>query len=214
MKINSFKSFRSEYKKNIYLIISYFFYCSFIGWIFETTEVFIRTGKMTERGLFFVIDNAWRYFPFLSFIPHINNLKIIWGLPIIEIYGIGGCIIVFTFGNFKRHPILLFFIGMFFMTLVELISSYFCEYVLNQQYWDYSTYFLNFQGRICLVSSIAWGLLSVLTIKYIKKYLKIVYTKEKHLKYHTMIINLLVIYSLVCIYLKYFQVSVQKAILN
>lgn len=169
---------------------------------------------MTERGLFFVIDNAGKYLPFLSFIPYINKLKIIWGLPIIEIYGIGGCIIVFAFANFKKNPILLFFIGMFFMTLVELISSYFCEYVLHQKYWDYSTYFLNYQGRICIVSSIAWGILSVLTIKYIKKYLVIIYTKEKHVKYFKMSINLLVIYTVICIYLKYFQTAVQKVIMN
>jgi len=83
----------------MYNIFSYFLICGFVGWVFETTYVFIRTGKMTERGIFFVNHNPGFYFPVLHSIPVINSIPIIWGLPIISIYGIGGCLIVLTFGK-------------------------------------------------------------------------------------------------------------------
>ena len=147
----------SGYKKNIYNIFSYFIVCAFVGWVLETLFVLIRSGEMTERGLLFVNHFPGHLFPFINAIPIINNLPLIWGLPIIPIYGIGGCLIVLTFGKIKNHPIVIFFIGMVSMTVLELIASFFCEILFNQKYWDYTTDFLNFQGRICLRSAIAWG---------------------------------------------------------
>jgi len=197
----------SGYNKNIYNIFSYFIICAFVGWVFETTAVLIQSGIMTERGLFFVNHNPGYYFPFINSIPIINKLPIIWGLPIIPIYGIGGCLIVLTFGKIKRHPIILFLIGMFSLTLFELISSYFCELLLHKKYWDYTADFLNFQGRICLRSSLAWGILSVLAVRFLKPKLELIYAMERHIKNYKILIRILMAYTAFCIFINLFDKS-------
>ncbi len=195
--------FLSGYKKNIYNIFSYFFICAFVGWVFETTVVLIQSGHITERGLLFINHNPGYYFPLINSIPVISNLPIIWGLPIIGIYGIGGCILVFTFGKLDKHPIILFFVGMIFMTIFELVSSYFCEEVLHKKYWDYTADFLNFQGRICLRSSLAWGVLSVLTIKLLKPKLELIYAKERRIRNYKILIIIVMAYTVICMLIKF-----------
>lgn len=197
----------SGYNKNIYNIFSYFIICAFVGWVFETIVVFIQSGNMTERGLFFVNHNPGYYFPFINSIPIINKIPIIWGLPIIPIYGIGGCLVVLTFGKIKKHLIILFLIGMFSLTLFELISSYFCELLLHKKYWDYTADFLNFQGRICLRSSLAWGILSVLAVKFLKPKLELIYAKEQHIKNYKIFIRILMAYTAFCIFINLFDKS-------
>jgi len=191
------------YNKNIYNIFSYFISCAFIGWIFETVFILIQTGHVTERGLLFVNHNPGQYFPFLNSIPIIANIPLLWGLPIIEIYGLGGCIIVFFLGNLKNMPAL-FFIGMISLTLLELSVSYICEFATHKQYWDYSADFLNFQGRICLRSSIAWGILSVFTIRFLKSKLELIWKKEKRIRNYKIVITVLFVYMILCMILKYF----------
>lgn len=195
----------SGYKKNSYTIFSYFILCAFVGWIFETTVVLIRSGNLTERGLFFVNHNPGHYFPFINSIPFLSNIPIIWGLPIIPIYGIGGCLIVLTFGKIKKHSILLFLIGMITMTFFELLSSYLCEIFFHKQYWDYTADFINFQGRICLRSSVAWGVLSVLAVKFLKPKLELIYTKERQVKNYKLILRILMVYTFLCVCINVFD---------
>ena len=196
------------YNKNIYNIFSYFFVCAFVGWIFETTVVLIRSGEMTERGLFFINHNPGYYFPFINSIPVLGNLPIIWGLPIIPIYGIGGCLIVLTFGKIKKHSIFIFLIGMITMTLFELLSSYFCEIVLHRVFWDYSADILNFQGRVCLRSALAWGILSLLAVKFLKPQLEHLYTQEKRVKHYKVLIRILMVYTAFCTVISMFDKGV------
>ena len=193
----------SVFNKNIYNIFSYFISCAFIGWIFETAFVLLQTGHMTQRGLLFINHEPGQYFPFINSIPIIANIPLFWGLPIIEIYGIGGCIIVLFFRNLK-NILAIFFVGLIVLTLLELSVSYFCEFAIHKQYWDYSAEFLNFQGRICLRSSIAWGILSVFTLKFLKSKLELIWKKEKRIRNYKIVITLLFIYTILCMILKYF----------
>ena len=55
----------------------------------------------------------------------------------------------------------LFFVSMFILTFWEYIVGVFLEKVFKTKYWDYSDHKINFQGRICLTNSIAWGFLGV-----------------------------------------------------
>ncbi|MGB5217839.1 MAG: putative ABC transporter permease [Smithella sp.] len=193
----------SDYKKiDIYCIFSYFIICAFIGWIFETTAVLIQTGHLTDRGLLFIQKNVGYYFPYLKSVPFIKNVPLVWGLPIIEIYGLGGIIIVFFLKKLKNKPFTLFFTGMILMTLFELMSSYFCSYVLHRTYWDYSKDFLNFQGRICLRSSLAWGLLSVLTVEFLISKLELIYAEERRIRHFKTIISIFIAYTFICVFFK------------
>lgn len=191
-------------KIDFYKFFTYFFLCALIGWIFETSVVFLETGQLTDRGLLFVQKDFIARFNFLNNISYIKNIPLIWGLPLIEIYGYGGIIIFFVGEQFKYKTWQLFFIGMVLMTLLELSASYFCDYILHQIFWDYSNQFLNFQGRICLRSSLAWGILTVFSIKYLKPQLDRIYEKEKHLKTFKQITIFAALYTFICILFKYF----------
>jgi len=193
----------SDYKIiDIYSIFSYFIICAFLGWIFETMAVLIQTGHLTDRGLLFIQKNISYYFPFLKSVPFIKNIPLVWGLPIIEIYGLGGIIIIFLFRKLKNKPIILFFTGMILMTLFELMASYFCDYVLHHTYWHYSKDFLNFQGRICLRSSLAWGFLSMFTVKILTSKLELIYTEERKIRHFKTIISILIAYTFICVFFK------------
>lgn len=52
-------------------------------------------------------------------------------------------------------------------TVLEYIASYFLELVFNLRWWDYTGYFLNINGRVCLIFSIFFGIAGVIFIKNI-----------------------------------------------
>jgi uncharacterized membrane protein len=89
------------------------------------------------------------------------------------------------------------------MTLFELAASYVCSDVLHRAFWNYSPDFLNFQGRICLRSSIAWGMLSLLAIQVLDPFVDRVYEHEKGRRFFKAAMILLMAYSVVCAALKY-----------
>ena len=150
-----------------------------------------------------VKENFGFYFESLRTIPIIKDIPLVFGLPVISIYGIGGCIIVFSFSKLIKKPILLYFVGLLSMTLLEYFSSVFCEFVLHQSYWDYSEEFLNFQGRICLSSSLAWGALSVFTILFLRSKLAFIYAEERRIKNYKKILIAVMVYTAICIVCKY-----------
>jgi len=186
--------FISKKRKIIYEILFCFIACGIIGWAFETTVVLVESGVLTDRGILFI--------------SHIGSFPIIWGLPFILIYGTGGAILIWGFKPLAKKPVLLFFIGMIIMTLFEYLVAVFCELVLDQKLWDYTDKFMNFQGRICLVSSIAWGVLSILSVKvfgpfFIRLYEKIEKKEAKHLIAFHVILVLIVIYIIICYFLRH-----------
>jgi len=42
--------------------------------------------------------------------------------------------------------------------LIEYVGGWYLETFKGLKYWDYSTYFFNIQGRVCLECSIVFGL--------------------------------------------------------
>ena len=198
MKKLAKKKTRNQYSKNLYFLFSYFISCAFLGWIFETIVIWILEKRLTARGFLFIGKNINQYIHFLKDFPLFNNIPLIWGLPIIEIYGIGGCIIILLFRKLKNKPLFLFIIAMFSMTLFELISSYFCSYILHHSYWDYSKEFMNFQGRICLRSSIAWGVIAVITINILQSMLELIYAEERRVANYKIVMRIIFIYTIIC----------------
>lgn len=184
-------------KIDFYKIFTYFLILSFAGWIFETLSVLFLDRKLTDRGLLFVNTHFHIEFSFLKHIPFI------WGLPIIPIYGFGGLIIVFCFKNLQKNIVLYFFVSMISMTLFELVSSYICYYMTNKQCWDYSNDFMNFQGRICLRSAIAWGILSIIVSKLMSPELRKVYSRLSSYIHYKIFLILTFIFLIFCSIVKY-----------
>lgn len=163
----------------------------------------IINHRFTERGYLFVLQPLPYYFPSLQNVPLLRKLPLVLGLPLIEVYGFGGIIAILGFRKLSEHPVGLFFTGMAVLTLFELLGSYFCTGVLHKSYWDYSGRFLNFQGRICLMSALAWGTGSLLAVKGLRPVLGKLYRNIRHRRRFRVIVSVLMAGALLCALCKY-----------
>ena len=128
-------------EQKLFELLTYFIVYSFLGWIMESIVRSIAEKKIINTG--FLIG------------------------PICPIYGIGAIIITSFLSQFQNNLILLFIIAIVVLTTWEYLVGIILEKMFNTKYWDYSDQKFNFQGRICLVNSICWGVLAVVFIKYI-----------------------------------------------
>ena len=122
--------------------ILFFYIYSFIGWCFESFYVSVFCAhRWVNRG-------------FLTG-------------PVLPIYGSGALVILLATLPFRSHVFLIWLAGMAAATLLEYVTGVAMESIFKVRYWDYSAHRLNFQGQICLSSSIAWGFFSVLLVKFV-----------------------------------------------
>jgi len=189
-ELSAFLGFFVKHKERIFEILFTLIICGFIGWAFETVETWIHYGRLTARGMLFI--------------SRINGFPIVWGLPFILMYGIGGAILIWCFKPLSKEPVKLFFIGTFVLTIFEYATSVFCEEVIGMKLWDYSHLFMNFQGRVCLSSSIAWGVLSVLSVKLLAPLFDRVYNGIMNKRLLHIIIIVLMVFIIVCYILRPF----------
>ena len=70
-------------------------------------------------------------------------------------------------GKMQGNILGIFVVSVITLTFWEYIVGVFLEKVFKTKYWDYSNHKVNFQGRICLTNSIAWGFLGVGFINFI-----------------------------------------------
>ncbi len=123
--------------------IVYFFLYAMIGWIYE---VFLE-----------VVVYKWGF----------SNRGVLFG-PWLPVYGFGALIFIFFIYPLirnKEYPKKLLYIPLVFLgcmlsaTLLELITSYICEFFMGYWPWQtYADYKINFQARIALSPSIRFGL--------------------------------------------------------
>lgn len=124
-------------KYNLSSFIMFFFSFSIVGWLWEVLLYIIKEGKFVNRGT-------------------------LYG-PWLPIYG-AGCVFVLLllipkkFKKITDNPISTFFIIMIICGVIEYFSGWACEYFKCARYWDYSGYFLNIKGRICLECTMFFGL--------------------------------------------------------
>lgn len=122
-------------------LLMYFFFYSFLGWIWESSYVSIRQRKLTNRG-------------FLTG-------------PMLPIYGSGAVVMLCATYPVRSSEIGIFFLGMFAATLLEYVTGVTMEALFRVRYWDYSDKKFNIQGHICLSSSLAWGVFTLLLIRVV-----------------------------------------------
>ena len=112
-----------------------FFFFAIAGWIWECTLYLVRDHVLVNRGT--------KYGP--------------W----VPIYGYGGILVILLLYRFRHSKIRVFLYGIIISTVFEYLTSVVLEYGLHVVYWDYSEDFMNFQGRISLASSLAFGVFSL-----------------------------------------------------
>ena len=113
-----------------------FFFFAIAGWIWECTLYLVRDHVLVNRGT--------KYGP--------------W----VPIYGYGGILVILLLYRFRHSKVRVFLYGIIISTTFEYLTSVVLEYGLNVVYWDYSDEPFNLCGRISLVSSLAFGVFSLL----------------------------------------------------
>ena len=122
--------------------------------LFLLFSVYGIFGWMLEVGFCSIIEK------------HCVNRGFLYG-PFCPIYGIGGLFVVFSLSALGKNWITLFIASALATGIIEYTASYALEKVFAATWWDYSTIKFNINGRVCPQSMIAFGILSVFTIRFL-----------------------------------------------
>lgn len=126
-------------------IILLFFCYSFLGWLWETVYVSLRTKKFAYRG--FLVG------------------------PITPIYGFAILGVLFLLQPFTENIWLLFGGAVVICSVVEYITSWGLEKLFNASWWDYHDVPFNINGRVALPISLFWGVCCVLISRIVHPWL-------------------------------------------
>ncbi len=81
------------------------------------------------------------------------------------IYGVGAVIIILFSQYFNKNNFTLFLSGYIIGSTTEYLTSFLVEVILHTKWWDYSNNMLNINGRVCLLYSMFWGILTIILVK-------------------------------------------------
>ena len=96
--------------------------------------------------------------------------------PYCPIYGNCAIAMILLLHNIK-DPILLFILSIIICSVGEYVTSYLMEKIFHARWWDYTKNKFNLNGRICLVNSLAFGVLGFLLIKFVNPFVVGLITK-------------------------------------
>ena len=120
----------------------FYFYC-FFGWCFESSYVSLKSRSFVNRGFM--------------------------RGPFLPLYGSGAIMMLLVSMPFQDNLVLTYLAGCVGATILEYVTGVTMEALFKVRYWDYSNQKLNFQGQICLSSTLAWGALTVLMTEVVHK---------------------------------------------
>lgn len=109
-----------------------FFLLSFVGWLWEVGIYLVTEHTYINRGVYLG--------------------------PYLPIYGAGGLLLWFLLHRLHEKRFLTFFLSAIICSVVEYVTGAFLEWRWGMRWWDYSNYFLNLNGRICLLGAVCFGL--------------------------------------------------------
>lgn len=123
------------------LVLLFFLY-AFLGFIMECIVLTIEKKRLiTNRG----------------FVRH---------LPFCVIYGFGammGCLLLRPVSD---NFVILFFLGAIGATLFELATAQLQIILFGDFWWDYTNKPFNYKGILCLESTVGWGILAILLVRF------------------------------------------------
>lgn len=97
----------------------------------------------------------------------VNHTALVIG-PFNIIYGVSAVLLTIFLIKYQKSSYLKQFIVSFLLaSVIEYIASWGMETIFGFTAWNYQRYFLNINGRICLIYSAAWGLLGIFWINYL-----------------------------------------------
>ena len=111
---------------------------SFIGYLCEVAYCSIGQRHLVDRGF---LHGPW--------------------LPI---YGFGGLIVDIFLVPVSSYPIVVFIAAVILTSVVEYIGSWGLEKIFSIKLWDYSRKKFNINGRVCLLNSTLFGIMSLFLV--------------------------------------------------
>lgn len=118
----------------------------------------------------FIIGSVFGFFAEMIYaLVYTRTLEIRQGLiygPFIQIYGIGAIAYYILISKVKE-PKEAFFLGMLMGGALEYLCSFFQEIFFGTISWDYSTMFMNLNGRTSLLYCVYWGIIAIVFLKII-----------------------------------------------
>ncbi|MDY2937310.1 MAG: putative ABC transporter permease [Fusicatenibacter sp.] len=128
---------------SVYDLVGLFFIYSVLGWLLETAAAAVKRRKFVNRGFF-------------------NG-------PICTLYGSAAVLMTVFLGELKNSLFFLFLGCMILATLTEWFGGHILCRMGHGKWWDYSGKKWNMDGYICLEYSVVWGVLGVLSMKYLNE---------------------------------------------
>lgn len=136
---------------------------SILGWVIEVIFFYFKTRKFHNRGIL-----RGTYCP---------------------LYGFSLVICTLLTVNIKTKYFVSFLICGVICTIFELITAIIFDKLLNVKLWDYNAMKFNFNGYICLLFSIIWGIIAVTCIHTLNPTLFII---DKEIKVIISVLTLLI----------------------
>ena len=121
----------SQFRTDFFYYVGLFFMLSIFGWLWEGFLYLFKDDVYVNRGF---LTGPW--------------------LPS---YGMGGIMLELLFHRWRDRPVLTFVSSMLLCTLLEYLTGWYLELTWGVKWWDYSDMPWNLHGRICLVSSLLFG---------------------------------------------------------
>lgn len=144
-----------------------FYITSIIGYFYELILNYINTNKFFSHG---ILNGPW--------------------LPI---YGTGSLLIMLLL-KCNKKPFVVFLLSFLVTGTLELISGFMLLKFLKMRLWDYTGYFLNINGFVCLLSALCFGIGGLLVIYVIYPLVKKIYEKINKKFLYAILIILSVIF--------------------
>lgn len=125
-----------------YHIVLWFLIYSILGWVVESIYMSFCNKKLTNRG--FARG------------------------PMCPIYGVGALTVFFVLRPYSDRIWLLFLLGATLATLLEYLTALIMKRIFGEVWWDYNEKPFNYKGILCLESTIAWGVYTVLLFVFLQ----------------------------------------------
>lgn len=164
--------FNQDYDLQSYLL--FFFSFSFLGWIWEVCLTLFSSGVFVNRGVYYG--------------------------PWLPIYGSGGVLILFLLRQVRDKPWLTFLLTMLICGVLEYGTAFYLETFKGLKWWDYTGYFFNIQGRICLEGLLFFGTGGLAFIYVLAPYFYSVFSKWNSVFRKSLCLFLVILFSIDFVY--------------
>ena len=129
---------------DLYRLLQWFFVYSILGWLVESIYMSLcaRPRHWVNRGFIFG--------------------------PICPIYGFGALGVYFLLRPFSEHLMLVYLAGAFLATGFEFLVATMLLHLFGEVWWDYHEKPFNYKGILCLESTLAWGVYTVVMFYFLQ----------------------------------------------